>query len=180
MHTVHTEPALLTTPLMYSLWKVSAVSGPGLLLLWCSGLALEDNLSAILVTAELQHNNITHYSLRLHTHGPGSASLLPALPEVMVEARGGGGPGLGQVREGGEDAQQLRGPRPLRRGPRALAALAQRPRALAAPRPLARVKLRRRGASAGPGDGLEIRGFRSSVDCFLDKTSQTLETKPLL
>ena len=59
MHTLHTEPALLTTPLMYSLWKVSAVSGPGLLLLWCSGLALEDNLSAILVTAELQHNNIT-------------------------------------------------------------------------------------------------------------------------
>ena len=59
MHTLHTEPALLTTPLMYSLWKVSAVSGPGLLLLWCSGLALEDNLSAILVTAELQHNNTT-------------------------------------------------------------------------------------------------------------------------
>ena len=44
---------------MYSLWKVSAVSGPGLLLLWCSGLALEDNLSAILVTAELQHSSIT-------------------------------------------------------------------------------------------------------------------------
>ena len=123
MHTVHTEPAQLTTPLMYSLWKVSAVSGPGLLLLWCSGLALEDNLSAILVTAELQHNNTTHYSLHLHTNGPGLGSLLLALPEVMVEARGGGGGVLlCQDHRGGrrqERAEEDRAPRGGQDGTRA-------------------------------------------------------------
>ena len=98
MHTVHTEPALLTTPLMYSLWKVSAVSGPGLLLLWCSGLALEDNLSAILVTAELQHNNITHHSLRLQTHGRRVADITSGHGGGPRRGRGRAQPGSGAGR----------------------------------------------------------------------------------